>query len=854
MIKRLDSETASRIRGGTVIESPESAVQALVQNSMDAGAKHIAVKLHLGTLSLCVQDDGHGMTSEELDVVGSSYFSSKGESGHGESLSALVSSCSNVVISTRRKQDNGWNKKSFRSQNKLEVSTLERFFEPDYSINGTVVMATRLFGSTPVRWEIAMQNHKNMMESIRIKVFELLAHRIDVRVRLFVNDGSEGFKKIMDTGECGDLTDAYAAVFGKREFQTIEGIESGLDVTMFISSEPIQNSRHQFVFLNKRPVYLRGSERRGISNYISKFKYPSVKGYFGKSVKGYPSFIVFLRSKDQDDSLDCHATKAIQDIQDPFIDMRVKCDNPLFLDISPKDLKVFTKHRQYLSEYGIGFTIGGDCVHVTHLPAILMSKAKDTSSLKSFMIGWVSDLEQRNTDISPSQDWFMAIQQIPAPIRDSLITKSCKDAIKFGEQLTLEEMHHLMSELSNLQPKAKYSFHMFGSPESERFYSGTGSIIDGINNESFSTPLKRLPNANVNSVLHEINEDQQSHKQSEPQAQQNAPLSRSSQFAQLNDMSNLLPLSEASLQASRARIPFSSKQKDNNLFNSEVDHKPKGQVFYKPLYHNRNILPQEFLPPKSAQSGKNKIIRQQEPAYNRDDDELSDDEDAPTQAPSGEWMSPVMKVALSRQVNKERIFKTMCTSIFRLVGFHLVLLFVEYFYKLYQLNHSYSQVLRKHAAWARYVDSEQSWISTAWPHVRHLQWVFIIAIAISIVRLIWPQDQCVDLPLTEKQRQLLGLKSLAAGQIDDDDGDDGFAFKKRHFESKTKKSVLPPRYSIINGLISSVDESLPKPQEVEPEIALSNVIPSRTAALQHSRRLQTDEVSQISKDFHNKFS
>ncbi|PVH17955.1 uncharacterized protein CXQ87_000862 [Candidozyma duobushaemuli] len=746
---------------------------------MDAGAKHIAVKLHLGTLSLCVQDDGHGMTSEELDVVGSSYFSSKGESGHGESLSALVSSCSNVVISTRRKQDNGWNKKSFRSQNKLEVSTLERFFEPDYSINGTVVMATRLFGSTPVRWEIAMQNHKNMMESIRIKVFELLAHRIDVRVRLFVNDGSEGFKKIMDTGECGDLTDAYAAVFGKREFQTIEGIESGLDVTMFISSEPIQNSRHQFVFLNKRPVYLRGSERRGISNYISKFKYPSVKGYFGKSVKGYPSFIVFLRSKDQDDT-------------------------------------------------------------------ILMSKAKDTSSLKSFMIGWVSDLEQRNTDISPSQDWFMAIQQIPAPIRDSLITKSCKDAIKFGEQLTLEEMHHLMSELSN--------FHMFGSPESERFYSGTGSIIDGINNESFSTPLKRLPNANVNSVLHEINEDQQSHKQSEPQAQQNAPLSRSSQFAQLNDMSNLLPLSEASLQASRARIPFSSKQKDNNLFNSEVDHKPKGQVFYKPLYHNRNILPQEFLPPKSAQSGKNKIIRQQEPAYNRDDDELSDDEDAPTQAPSGEWMSPVMKVALSRQVNKERIFKTMCTSIFRLVGFHLVLLFVEYFYKLYQLNHSYSQVLRKHAAWARYVDSEQSWISTAWPHVRHLQWVFIIAIAISIVRLIWPQDQCVDLPLTEKQRQLLGLKSLAAGQIDDDDGDDGFAFKKRHFESKTKKSVLPPRYSIINGLISSVDESLPKPQEVEPEIALSNVIPSRTAALQHSRRLQTDEVSQISKDFHNKFS
>lgn len=554
MIKRLDLETASRIRGGTVIESPGSAVQALVQNSMDAGARKIDVKLHLGTLSLCVEDDGHGMTGEELDVVGSSYFLSKGDMARGESLSALVSSCSNVVILTRRKQDNGWNKRSFRSENKLEVLTLERFFEPQYSSNGTVVMATRLFGSTPVRWEIAMRNHKNMMESIKIKVFELLAHRIDVRVRLFVNDGQEGFRKIADTGECDDLTDAYSALFGKRDFQTIEGAENGLRVTMFISLEPIQSSRHQFVFLNRRPVYLRGSERRGISNCILKFQYTSVKGYFGKSVKGYPSFIVLLRSKDQDNGLDCHATKAIQgsilrllsrssgsqsvpetprkrvrltspygpdsplsllnaspesapdtprlsqitnqvflddyqivsqvssrfilfvnratlyvvdqhacderiryeqvlrdflrDIQDPFIDMRVKCDDPPILDINPKDLTIFGKHRQYLLAYGIGFTIQGNRIHVTHLPAILMPKAKDTSSLKSFMIGWISDLEERNIEISPSQDWFMAIQQIPAPIRDSLITKSCKDAIKFGEQLTLQEMYHLMNELS----------------------------------------------------------------------------------------------------------------------------------------------------------------------------------------------------------------------------------------------------------------------------------------------------------------------------------------------------------------------------------------------------------------------
>lgn len=391
---------------------------------------------------------------------------------------------------------------------------------------------------------------------------------------------------------------------------------------------------------------------------------------------------------------------------------------------------------------------------------------------------------------------------------------------------------------------------MFGAPESDSFHSGTGSFFNA--NESLSTPLKRLPNANVNLILHEISEDQQAHK-AEPQTQQNAPLSRSSQFAQLNDMNNLLPLSEASLQASKVSMPMSSKEKDHLFLNLEFDSNPKGQVFYKPLYHNRNLLPEEFLPPKPSQSTKNGIVRQREPAYNRNDDELSDDEEPVSSTPTGEWMSPVMQMALKRQVNRERIFKSMCLHIFRLLGFHLLLLFIEYFYKLYQLNHEYSQVLRKHAAWARYVENEKSWISIVWPHVHHIQWIFIIAIIVNGIRLIWPQDQCVDLPLTSKQRLLVGLKPLAAGQIDED-GDDGFAFKKRQFELSTKRLVVPPRYLKINGIVSSIDESVPQANEVEPEIALSNVIPSRSAALHHSRRLQTDEMELVSKKFNNKFS
>lgn len=397
---------------------------------------------------------------------------------------------------------------------------------------------------------------------------------------------------------------------------------------------------------------------------------------------------------------------------------------------------------------------------------------------------------------------------------------------------------------------------MFGSPESEKFYSGTGSMLDGVNNDTLSTPLRRLPNANVNLVLNEINEDRQYNKQAELQPQaSNAPISRSSQYASFNDMDNLLPLSEASLQASQARMPFSSMGKDHLFLNLESESKPKPQVFYKPLYHNRSLLPHDFIPPKSDLTTKNIIMRPLQPTQGRNDDELDDDEELVDEStPTGEWMSPVMKEALSRQVNKERIFKNLYTNVFRLVGFHLFILFTEYFYKLYQLNHQYSQVLRKHAAWARYVENEKGLIPTFWPHVHHLQWIFIIAIVISLVRLVWPQDQCVDLPLTDKQRQLVGLKPLIAGQVDDED--DGFAFKKRKFELKAHRNITPPRYLKISGLISSIGESIPKVQNEEPDIALSDVVPSRSAArpLQRVNRLPTKEQEQISKKFYDKFN
>ena len=175
-----------QIAAGEVVERPASVVKELVENALDAGARHVDVSLALGGVErITVRDDGEGMSSEDAVIAFARHATSKLVRAEdlstvrtlgfrGEALPSIAAAgCVRLV--TRRAEDAAAAAVDADGEGAVLAG-------PAAGAPGTTVEVRELFATTPARRKF-----------LRTAATEV-GHVVDLLTRLAVAHPTTGFR------------------------------------------------------------------------------------------------------------------------------------------------------------------------------------------------------------------------------------------------------------------------------------------------------------------------------------------------------------------------------------------------------------------------------------------------------------------------------------------------------------------------------------------------------------------------------------------------------------------------------------------------------------------------------------
>ena len=255
-IKILPENIANQIAAGEVVERPVAIVKELLENSIDAGAKHVSVTFISGGKSkITVDDDGVGMSKEDAEMSVVRHATSKISNisdlqklntfgFRGEALSS-ISSVSKFLMRTRQKSDN------------VGTELLINCEKDNISLGacgmayGTYIEVSNLFHNVPARRRFLKSDETEAGHIIKTVKSFIFAEK-DVDITLF-----EGNRKLCESiktdswaaraREIFGISDNLCDIFYEKNGVSIEG-------AICMPGQGDTNARNIMTFVNRRCV------------------------------------------------------------------------------------------------------------------------------------------------------------------------------------------------------------------------------------------------------------------------------------------------------------------------------------------------------------------------------------------------------------------------------------------------------------------------------------------------------------------------------------------------------------------------------------------------------------------------
>lgn len=279
-IRVLDDSVINRIAAGEVVERPSSVVKELVENSIDARARHIQIDIQYGGRKLIrIKDDGIGMSADDAFLALERHATSKLRTEkdlidiatmgfRGEAL-ASIASVSKLRLVTSDGLESGGTELVieggvFRKNGRIGVG------------KGTAIEVVNLFYNVPVRRKF-LKSAQVESDHIKDLVGKFALAFPDISFK-FSEDG----KVKIDTAPVRDAFERIHSLFSKDVCANLSAVDFQGDrvkVYGYVARPPYARSsmRSVLTFVNKRSVrdkLINAAVNRAFTHLMERGRYP----------------------------------------------------------------------------------------------------------------------------------------------------------------------------------------------------------------------------------------------------------------------------------------------------------------------------------------------------------------------------------------------------------------------------------------------------------------------------------------------------------------------------------------------------------------------------------------------------